>query len=139
LQRDEQVPVYGDGQQIRDWIHVLDHCRAIERVWQAGRVGEVYNVGGECEKANLDLTLLLLDLLGKPQSLIRYVKDRPGHDRRYAIDCTKIKSELGWRPQVAFADGLRDVIAWYRANTDWIARVRSGEYLRYYEKQYAGK
>jgi dTDP-glucose 4,6-dehydratase len=137
LLRDEAIPVYGDGQQIRDWIHVRDHCRAIERVWQAGKVGEVYNVGGCCEKANLELTHLLLDLLGKPRSLIRHVQDRPGHDRRYAIDCAKMDRELDWRPQITFEEGLAETIAWYKSNYAWVAQVRSGEYLRYYEKQYA--
>ena len=136
LMRDEQVPVYGDGGQIRDWIHVLDHCRAVERVWRAGRVGEVYNIGGRSEKTNLELTHTLLDLLEKPRSLIRYVKDRPGHDRRYAIDCAKIERELGWRPAVRFDDGLGDAIAWYRANAEWVAQIRSGAYLEYYRRQY---
>jgi dTDP-glucose 4,6-dehydratase len=136
LLRDEPVPVYGDGQQVRDWIHVRDHCAAVERVWRSGRVGEVYNIGGRCERTNLQLTHLLLDLLGKPPSLIRYVQDRPGHDRRYAIDCSKIERELGWRPQVSFAEGLRETIRWYEANAGWVAQVRSGEYLRYYERQY---
>jgi dTDP-glucose 4,6-dehydratase len=136
LLRDEQVPVYGDGQNVRDWIHVRDHCRAIHRVWRAGKPGEVYNVGGRCELTNLELTRTLLTILGKPESLIRYVKDRPGHDRRYAIDCGKIERELGWRPEVSFAEGLRQTVAWYQANGDWVAQVRSGEYRRYYEKQY---
>ncbi|HJT76544.1 MAG TPA: dTDP-glucose 4,6-dehydratase [Gemmataceae bacterium] len=136
LERGEPVPVYGDGQQVRDWVHVRDHCRAIDRVWRAGRVGEVYNVGGRCEKTNLELTHALLDVLHKPASLIRFVKDRPGHDRRYAIDCSKIESELGWRPEVRFEDGLRDTVAWYRANAAWVERVRTREYLTYYEKQY---
>jgi dTDP-glucose 4,6-dehydratase len=136
LLRQEPVPVYGDGGQVRDWIHVHDHCRAIERVWRNGRVGEVYNIGGRCEKSNLELTHLLLDLLGKPRSLVRHVADRPGHDRRYAIDCTKAERELGWAPQLSFEAGLREVIAWYQANADWVAHVRSGEYLRYYERQY---
>ncbi|HWG44321.1 MAG TPA: dTDP-glucose 4,6-dehydratase [Gemmataceae bacterium] len=136
LLRDEQVPVYGDGQQIRDWIHVRDHCAAVECVWRAGRVGQVYNVGGHSEKANLELTHTLLDLLGKPRTLIRHVQDRLGHDRRYAIDCAKIERELGWRPRVTFAEGLRDTIEWYRANPEWVAQVRSGAYLEYREQQY---
>jgi dTDP-glucose 4,6-dehydratase len=136
LLRDEQVPVYGDGQQVRDWIHVEDHCAAVYAVWRAGRPGEVYNIGGRCEKANLELTHTLLNLLGKPRTLIRHVADRPGHDRRYAIDCTKIEAELGWRPAIGFERGLGETIAWYRANQDWIARVRSGEYLNYYALQY---
>lgn len=136
LLRNEPVPVYGDGLQIRDWIHVLDHCEAIERVRRDGKPGEVYNIGGRCEKTNLELTLTLLDLLGKPRSLIRYVADRPGHDRRYAIDCSKIERELGWMPRRPFAQGLAETIEWYRANSEWVASVRSGEYLRYYERQY---
>jgi dTDP-glucose 4,6-dehydratase len=130
------VPVYGDGMQIRDCIHVRDHCAGIEAVRQKGRSGEVYNLGGKNEKANIEITTLLLDLIGKPKSLIKYVKDRPGHDRRYAIDCSKAERELGWSPRVAFDQGLRETIAWYRANADWVARIRSGEYLKYYERQY---
>jgi dTDP-glucose 4,6-dehydratase len=136
---DKQVPVYGDGQQVRDWIHVLDHNAAVEAVWQNGKAGEVYNIGGRCEKTNLELTHTLLDLLGKPKSLIRYVQDRPGHDRRYAIDCTKIERELNWRPTVAFADGLRDTIQWYRDHQGWVNAIRSGDYLNYYEKQYGNR
>ncbi|VTS04278.1 dTDP-glucose 4,6-dehydratase [Tuwongella immobilis] len=136
LMRDESVPVYGDGLQIRDWIHVLDHNAGVELVWRKGRVGEVYNLGGRCEKTNLELTHTLLDLLGKPKSLIRYVADRPGHDRRYAIDCSKIEQELGWTQRWTFEDGLRDTIAWYQANTAWVETIRSGEYRNYYERQY---
>jgi dTDP-glucose 4,6-dehydratase len=137
LLRDEPVPVYGDGQNVRDWIHVRDHCAGILAVWKRGRVGEVYNLGGHSERTNLQLTHALLDALGKPHSLIRYVPDRPGHDRRYAIDCSKSERELGWRPKVVFEDGLRDTIAWYRANPEWIANIRTGEYLKYYERQYS--
>jgi dTDP-glucose 4,6-dehydratase len=136
LLNDEPVPVYGDGQQVRDWIHVTDHCRGIAAAWRDGVPGEVYNFGGRCEKANLDLTRLLLRLLGKPESLIRYVKDRPGHDRRYAIDCTKAERELGWTPRVPFEDGLRATIDWYRENAAWVAAIRNKDYLKYYEKQY---
>jgi dTDP-glucose 4,6-dehydratase len=136
LLSDQPVPVYGDGGQVRDWVHVRDHCAAVHRVWRAGRVGEVYNIGGRCEKTNLELTHALLGLLGKPASLIRYVKDRPGHDRRYAIDCAKIERELGWRPTVSFEEGLRQAVDWYRANGEWVAAVRSGDYLHYYERQY---
>jgi dTDP-glucose 4,6-dehydratase len=139
LLADQQVPVYGDGQQVRDWIHVHDHNRAVELVWRKGQAGEVYNIGGRCEMANLDLTLTLLDLLGKPKSLIRYVQDRPGHDRRYAIDCTKIERELGWRPTIEFADGLRDTIRWYIENQAWVNTIRTGDYLNYYEKQYGSR
>lgn len=136
LMRDEQVPVYGDGLNVRDWIHVRDHCAAIERVWRNGRVGEVYNVGGRCERTNLELTQALLDAVGKPKSLIRYVKDRLGHDRRYAIDCTKVETELGWRPSVVFEEGLRETVRWYRENAEWVANIRTGEYLKYYQRQY---
>jgi dTDP-glucose 4,6-dehydratase len=136
LFRDESVPVYGDGLNVRDWIHVHDHCTGIEAVWRRGRAGEVYNIGGRCEKTNLELTHALLEAVGKPPSLIRYVKDRPGHDRRYAIDCAKMERELGWRPAVPFAGGLRETVRWYGENADWVARIRSGEYLKYYERQY---
>jgi dTDP-glucose 4,6-dehydratase len=136
LLRDEPVPVYGDGLQVRDWVHVRDHCEAVERVWQAGRVGEVYNIGGRAEKTNLALTHTLLDLLGKPRTLVRHVQDRPGHDRRYAIDCSKIERELVWRPRFPFEEGIRETIRWYQEHGEWVAQVRSGEYLRYYEKQY---
>jgi dTDP-glucose 4,6-dehydratase len=136
LLHDLAVPVYGDGGQVRDWIHVRDHCAAVHRVWRAGRVGEVYNIGGRCEKTNLELTHALLDLLKKPASLIRYVKDRPGHDRRYAIDCTKIERELGWQPEISFEQGLGQAVDWYREHAGWVAAVRSGDYLNYYERQY---
>jgi dTDP-glucose 4,6-dehydratase len=136
LLRDEQVPVYGDGQNVRDWIHVRDHCAGIHSVWRKGRPGEVYNIGGRCEKTNLELTHALLHAVGKPASLIRYVADRPGHDRRYAIDCTKMERELGWRPAVSFEDGLRETVKWYCENGAWVAAIRSGAYLDYYERQY---
>src|SRR5262249_32866159 len=136
LFRDEPVPVYGDGLQVRDWVHGRHHWTGIRRVWRAGKAREAYNMGGRCERTNLELTHALLAAVGKPPSLIRYVKDRPGHDRRYAIDCSKIERELGWRPQVPFDQGLRDTVAWYRTHADWVAGIRSGEYLKYYEKQY---
>jgi len=136
LLRDEQVPVYGDGQNIRDWIHVRDHCAGVYQTWKNGTVGEVYNFGGRCEKTNLELTKALLDAVGKPHTLIKYVKDRPGHDRRYAIDCAKAERELGWKPQVRFEDGLRETVEWYKSNLPWVAAIRTGEYLNYYEKQY---
>lgn len=136
LLRDEAVPVYGDGLNVRDWIHVLDHCAAIDLVWRKGRTGEVYNVGGHCELTNLDLTYALLDAVGKPRSMIRYVKDRPGHDRRYAIDCSKIERELGWRPRIDFAQGLRGTVHWYRSHSEWIENIRNGDYRNYYERQY---
>jgi dTDP-glucose 4,6-dehydratase len=139
LLRDESVPVYGDGLNVRDWIHVVDHCAAIHRVWKAGRVGEVYNIGGRCEQTNLDLTYALLEATGKPRSLIRYVKDRPGHDRRYAIDCAKIERELGWKPAIPFEQGLRDTVRWYQEHDDWVANIRNGDYLKYYERQYGSR
>jgi dTDP-glucose 4,6-dehydratase len=124
LLADQRVPVYGDGLNVRDWIHVRDHCAAVATVWHKGQVGEVYNIGGRCERTNLELTLALLQAVGKPQSLIQYVKDRPGHDRRYAIDCTKIERELGWRPAIAFEQGLRQTVDWYRNNSAWVARLK---------------
>jgi dTDP-glucose 4,6-dehydratase len=139
LLADEPVPVYGDGQQVRDWIHVRDHCAAIDLIRRHGRIGEVYHVGGRCEKTNLDLTYLLLDILGKPRSLIRFVADRPGHDRRYALDCGKMEREFGWRPVVPFEHGLRDTVRWYREHDAWVRRVRSGEYRAYYRRQYGDR
>src|SRR5262245_10120467 len=136
LLRDEPVPVYGDGLQVRDWIHVLDHCRGVEAAWRRGAPGAVYNFGGRCEMPNIELTRLLLRTLGKPESLIRHVADRPGHDRRYAIDCGKSERELGWRPQMSFERGLAETIEWYKANTAWVATIRNKDYLRYYEQQY---
>jgi dTDP-glucose 4,6-dehydratase len=136
LLRDEPVPVYGDGQQIRDWIHVLDHCRGIAAAWNHGKSGEVYNFGGRCEKANLELTHTLLGLLNKPHTLIKKVADRPGHDRRYAIDCSKAERELNWQPQVSFERGLAETIEWYKAHSEWVAAIRNKEYMTYYEKQY---
>jgi dTDP-glucose 4,6-dehydratase len=136
LFRDEKVPVYGDGQNVRDWIHVRDHCAGVYYAWKIGRAGEVYNFGGRCEKTNLELTKTLLDAIGKPHSLIEYVKDRPGHDRRYAIDCSKAERELGWKPEVRFEDGLQQTVDWYRSNGAWVDAIRTREYLSYYEKQY---
>jgi dTDP-glucose 4,6-dehydratase len=139
LMNDQPVPVYGDGMQVRDWIHVLDHARGVEAAWRTGKAGEVYNFGGRCEMPNLHLTHKLLELLGKPKTLIKYVQDRPGHDRRYAIDCSKAERELGWSPKVKFEEGLRETIDWYKANQPWVNQVRSGEYLKYYETQYGNR
>jgi dTDP-glucose 4,6-dehydratase len=136
LLANQPVPVYGDGLQIRDWIHVLDHCRGVEAAWRRGRPGEVYNFGGRCEKTNLELTHLLLDLLEKPRSLIRFVPDRPGHDRRYAIDCTKAERELGWQPEISFDVGLKETIRWYQEQSAWVTAIKNKDYLQYYEKQY---
>jgi dTDP-glucose 4,6-dehydratase len=139
LLNDQPVPVYGDGMQIRDWIHVSDHARGVELAWRRGKSGEVYNFGGRCEKANLHLTELLLELLNKPKSLIKFVADRPGHDRRYAIDCSKAERELGWAPEIPFEKGLKETIEWYKNHTEWVARIRSGDYLKYYEAQYGNR
>jgi dTDP-glucose 4,6-dehydratase len=133
---DQPLPVYGAGENTRDWIHVLDHCRGILAALRRGREGEIYNFGGRCELQNIDLTRKLLQLLGKPESLIRFVEDRPGHDLRYAIDCTKAERELGWSPQVEFETGLSETIDWYKSRADWVARIRSGEYQQYYDAQY---
>jgi dTDP-glucose 4,6-dehydratase len=133
---DQPLPVYGDGQQVRDWLHVRDHCEAIAAVLERGKAGEVYNIGGNNEWKNLDLVKLLLKTLGKPESLIRFVSDRPGHDRRYAIDQTKIARELGWQPRYTFEAGLRETVAWYQANRAWWERIKTGAYLKYYAEQY---
>lgn len=121
---DQPLPVYGDGLQIRDWLHVSDHCAAIEAVLEHGRAGEVYNVGGHSERTNLELVRLILQEMGKPESLISYVEDRPGHDRRYAIDHTKITSELGWKPACPFETGIKETIHWYLENQGWLKRVK---------------
>ncbi|MCY0869252.1 MAG: dTDP-glucose 4,6-dehydratase [Firmicutes bacterium] len=133
---DAPLPVYGDGLQVRDWLHVRDHCSAVMRVALGGQDGEVYNVGGHNERTNIEIVRSILQALGKPESLIRHVADRPGHDRRYAIDATKIKKELGWQPQYTFAEGLAETIEWYVEHRAWWMAVRSGEYREYYESQY---
>lgn len=125
---DESLPVYGDGLYVRDWLHVSDHCRGIWSVLTKGRVGEVYNIGGNNERANIDVVKMILAALEKPESLIEYVKDRPGHDRRYAIDCGKLIKETGWAPEVDFVGGIRDTIEWYRGNGEWLDRIASGAY-----------
>jgi dTDP-glucose 4,6-dehydratase len=139
LLNDEPVPVYGDGQQVRDWIHVRDHCTAIDMIRQHGRIGTIYNVGARCERTNLELTELLLDILHKPRSLIRFVADRPGHDRRYALDTTKLEKELGWRPAIAIEEGIRATVRWYEQHRPWVERIRCGEYLDYYQRQYGSR
>ncbi len=136
--QDRTLPVYGDGLQVRDWLHVTDHCAAIVRVLEKGNEGEVYNIGGNNEMTNLALVELILDTLGKPRSLIRHVADRPGHDRRYAIDNRKITAALGWRPQYTLETGLRETIQWYVDNQDWLERVVSGQYRTYYARMYRG-
>ena len=132
----KSLPVYGDGMQIRDWLHVKDHCAAICAVLDKGRVGEVYNIGGNNEKANLDIVRLILQALDKPESLIAHVQDRPGHDRRYAIDNGKITSELGWKPEYTFEQGMEETIRWYLNNPAWVEHVTSGAYRDYYERMY---
>ena len=134
--RDEPIPVYGDGRNVRDWIYVEDHCRAILAVAERGRAGEVYNIGARNERRNIEVAESVLDALGKPRTLLKFVKDRPGHDRRYAIDPAKAESELGWRPRETWATGLAKTIQWYSENAEWVARARSGAYREYYEKQY---
>lgn len=134
--KDEALPVYGKGNNVRDWIHVLDHCRGIDAALRNGEPGEVYNFGGNSELQNLELTFKLLDALGKPRTLIRHVADRAGHDFRYAIDTTRVEHELGWKPQMDFETGLRSTIDWYLANKDWAERIQSGQYRDYYETQY---
>ena len=136
---DKELPVYGDGLYVRDWLYVYDHCTAIWKVLTEAKPGTVYNIGGNNEKANLEVVGLILERLGKPQTLIRHVKDRPGHDRRYAIDSSKIMSELRWAPSVCFEDGIRKTIDWYLANTDWLSHVVSGQYQSYYDGMYANR
>ena len=142
---DKPLPVYGDGLNVRDWLYVKDHCRAIWSVMQQGIKGETYNIGGKGELANIDVVHNICDLLdemtpppagGSRRELIAFVKDRPGHDRRYAIDYTKLKDELGWQPQESFETGLRKTIRWYLDNPDWVKRVQTGTYREWIEQQY---
>ena len=134
--KEKDLPVYGDGLQVRDWLHVSDHCSAIDTVLHKGRDGEVYNIGGNNEKANIEIVKLIIGTLGKSEDLIKYVKDRPGHDRRYAIDNTKITNELGWEPAYTFEQGMKETIQWYLENTEWIENIISGDYANYYDKMY---
>jgi dTDP-glucose 4,6-dehydratase len=133
---DKELPVYGDGKNIRDWIHVYDHARAIDLVIHRGKAGEIYNIGADNERTNIEIVQMLLDILGKPHSLIRFVKDRPGHDRRYAIEAEKIKRELGFKVQVDFTRGLKETVKWYIENRSWWERIKTGEYTKYYEMMY---
>ncbi|MDD6312813.1 MAG: dTDP-glucose 4,6-dehydratase [Firmicutes bacterium] len=133
---DKALPVYGDGMQIRDWLHVEDHCEAIDTVIHKGKVGEVYNVGGNNEKANIEIVRLIISTIGKSEDLIKYVKDRPGHDRRYAIDNTKITTQLGWKPKYTFEQGMKETIAWYLDNRKWVDNIVSGSYQKYYAEMY---
>jgi dTDP-glucose 4,6-dehydratase len=136
--KEKDLPVYGDGMQIRDWLHVSDHCSAIDTVLHKGKEGEVYNIGGNNEKANIEIVKLIIKTLGKSEDLIKYVKDRPGHDRRYAIDNTKITTQLGWEPAYTFEQGIKETIQWYLDNTEWIENIVSGNYAKYYEEMYSG-
>ncbi|MFA5813395.1 MAG: dTDP-glucose 4,6-dehydratase [Patescibacteria group bacterium] len=139
LMEDIKVPVYGDGMQVRDWIYVEDHCHGIDAIIQKGRIGETYCLGGDSETPNIELTKMLIKLLGKDESYIEHVKDRPGHDRRYAIDFSKAKSEFGWEPLVSFEDGLKKTVEWYQKNQEWVERCKSGEYRAYYDGWYRDK
>jgi dTDP-glucose 4,6-dehydratase len=134
-----ELPIYGDGLNVRDWIHVKDHCAAIALVLEKGKVGNVYNVGAENEKTNIEIVELILETLEKPRSLIRYVKDRPGHDHRYAIDNTKIRNELGFEVAVPFKTGMEETVRWYVENRAWWERIKTGEYLEYYDKWYGDR
>jgi dTDP-glucose 4,6-dehydratase len=133
---DKPLPVYGDGANVRDWLHVEDHCSALLAALEKGKAGQVYNIGGNSERKNIEIVKAILGLLNKPESLIKYVKDRPGHDRRYAIDATKMKTELGWTPAHTFEKGLQETVRWYVDNSAWWERVMSGAYRQYFESQY---
>ena len=133
------LPVYGDGQQVRDWLYVGDHCRALRALVESGRPGEIYNIGGNYSPANLEVVKRILAATGRPESLIQYVTDRPGHDRRYALSSAKLERETGWKPRMDFERGLAETVAWYREHAGWVARVRSGEYLTYYARNYENR
>ena len=133
---DKPLPVYGKGENVRDWLYVEDHCVAIDLILHKGKVGEVYNIGGHNEQTNLDVVKTIIKELGKSEDLIQYVTDRPGHDMRYAIDPTKIRTELGWEPTTRFAEGIKRTIKWYLENKQWWENIISGEYKNYYEKMY---
>lgn len=136
---DIELPVYGDGLNIRDWIHVQDHCEAIDVVLHTGKEGNIYNIGGENERTNMEIVKTILRALDKPETLIKYVKDRPGHDRRYAIDSTKLKRELGFSPKIDFTHGMEETVKWYRDNRTWWERIKSGAYLEYYKSMYGDR
>jgi dTDP-glucose 4,6-dehydratase len=138
-QENKPIPVYGDGLNVRDWIFVLDHCRAIDAVIRKGQPGEVYNVGASSEKTNLEIIYTILDLLHKPRSLIQFVTDRAAHDRRYAIDPTKLSNELGWKPDYSFQKSMADTVGWYLDHQDWWTRIKKGDYAQYYERMYRGR
>ena len=136
---DKELPVYGDGLNVRDWIYVEDHCRALDTILHHGKSGEIYNIGGESERTNLEVVRTILEALGKPESLIRFVTDRPGHDRRYAMDFSKLHKELGWQPKMTFEEGIKRTISWYRDHQEWWQRIKTGEYLKYYERMYGNR
>ena len=135
-QENEKLPVYGEGLNVRDWLYVDDHCKAIDMIIRNGRVGEVYNVGGHNERQNIQVVKTILEQLDKPESLITYVKDRAGHDLRYAIDPSKITNELGWTPETDFDSGMKKTVRWYLDNTEWIDEIKSGEYAEYSKRIY---
>ena len=132
----KELPVYGEGKNVRDWLYVEDHCKAIDLILENGRLGEVYNIGGHNEKTNLEVVKTVLKILGKSEDLIRFVKDRPGHDMRYAIDPTKIRNELGWYPETTFEEGIKKTIQWYLENRSWWENIINGDYVKYYERMY---
>ncbi len=129
--KNEPLPIYGDGKNVRDWLYVKDHCRAVDLIARNGKIGEIYNVGGNCERSNIEVVRTILGILGKPDSLITYVKDRPGHDRRYAINSEKLQKELGWKPETNFSEGIQKTIKWYCDNPEWVERIQTGEYRKY--------
>ncbi len=133
---DKSVPLYGDGLNVRDWLYVEDNCRAIATVMLKGKLGEIYNIGGNCERTNIYITKTILKILDRPLSMIKYVKDRPGHDRRYALNISKIRRQLGWQPKYRFEDGIRKTILWYLDNPKWWEQIKTGEYLNFYHKHY---
>lgn len=132
----EALPLYGDGLQVREWLHVQDHCEALALILRKGHHGEIYNIGGDCERANIDVARLILRTLGKPDSLIAHVEDRLGHDRRYALDTSKLGRALGWRPRISFETGLQETVRWYEHHVTWWTRIKAGEYRTYYQKTY---
>jgi dTDP-glucose 4,6-dehydratase len=135
LLEDKKVPIYGDGQQVRDWLYVIDNCQGIDFVLHHGQIGQIYNIGADNERTNLEITKIILEQLGKDEKYIEYVKDRPGHDRRYSIDSNKLRG-LGWQPRFEFEEALAKTIQWYQDNPQWWQPLKSGEYLEYYKKQY---
>ena len=136
---DKKLPVYGDGMNVRDWLYVEDHCRAIDLILHNGTNGEIYNIGGNNERHNITIVKKILEAVGKDESLIEYVADRPGHDRRYAIDASKIEKELGWKPETNFEEGIVKTLNWYLANEDWVNNILSGNYLQDYDRLFANR